>query len=99
MKELTKVVEAVLEQSEKARCSDGYLYYKVCSRANSDALQMPFGYVLLSMKELKIPQFESVRRCRQKIQASRPDLCAVDEVEGYRIINERKYRKYAREKL
>ena len=99
LQKLCEVVEDVLERFENTRSSDGYLYLKVCSEMNSEALTMPFGYVLNNMKELNVPRFESVRRCRQKLQAKRPELCATDIVEGYRIINERKYRMFAKEKL
>ena len=98
LQKLCEVVEDILERYEHTRSSDGDLYLKVCSMMNSKALTMPFGEVLLNMKELNIPRFESVRRCRQKLQAKRPELCATDIVEGYRVINERKYRMFAKEK-
>ena len=38
-----------------------------------------------------LPSFETIRRCRAKIQAERPDLRAKDEVAAFRAENEQDF--------
>lgn len=94
----TDLVKHILETVPATRNSDTLLYYRVCDAIDSKSLGLSFGYVLLSMNELKLPGFETVRRSRQKIQQAHPEL-AGKEVEGYRMINEEIFREYARGKV
>jgi hypothetical protein len=57
---------------------------------------MSVASFLLDMDKLDIPGFETVRRTRQKIQASYPELAACDKVAGMRMVNETEFRQYAR---
>lgn len=41
-----------------------------------------------------LPSFETIRRCRAKIQAERPDLKADDDVIAFRADNEQAYFKF-----
>jgi hypothetical protein len=94
----TDLVKHILETVPATRNSDTLLYYRVCDAIDSKSLGLSFGYVLLSMNELKLPGFETVRRSRQKIQQAHPEL-AGKEVEGHRMINEEIFREYARGKV
>lgn len=96
----TALVESVLKMYPQARNSDNFLYYTICKiigRRNGidvDLMSMPRFF--LHLKEYGFPQFESVRRARQKIQAACPELAGCDAVEGQRMLNEEVFRDYAR---
>ena len=97
-----KIVKSILEEEEKARNSDSYLYLQVLYRVGQvkgiDVNAMSVPDFLLNRNRLGFPCFETVRRTRQKIQAEHPELAGSDDVEAQRIINERVYRDYARSK-
>ena len=100
LKTTTDIVKQILQRYPEARNSDNVLYLQVCTFIGKgkgldiNAMSMP--HFLLNLKDYGMPQFESVRRTRQKIQAVHPELAASSNVEGYRVINERVYRNYAR---
>ena len=100
LKTITDIVKEVLRSHEKARNCDDYLYYLVCSLVGKqngfDVDNMQLSHFLLHRREYKLPAFETVRRTRQKIQQHHPELCGNDVVEGYRTVNEDKFRNYAR---
>lgn len=48
------------------------------------------------MDRTDLPSFESIRRCRQRIQAEDEELRAVPEVEETRINNQEEWLKFAR---
>ena len=98
LKTTTDLVKHILETVPATRNSDTLLYYRVCDAIDSNSLGLSFGYVLLSMNELKLPGFETVRRSRQKIQQTHPEL-AGKEVEGNRMMNEEIFREYAKGKV
>lgn len=102
LKTTTKLVKAILEQDEQSRNSDSRLYLKVL-----EVIAEQHGY---NMKRMSVyhflecrasdypffPGFETVRRTRQKIQATYPELAACDKVAGMRMVNETAFREYAR---
>ena len=90
------IVKDILETVPEARNSDMLLYYRVCERLNHNSIGLPFGIVIVNLKELNLPPFESVRRTRQKLQASYPELRASDEVDAWRKVNEEYVKDYAR---
>ena len=90
------LVKEILEEVPDARNSDMLLYYMVCYKKNITTLGEPFGYVIMNLKSLKLPPFESVRRSRQKIQAAYPELAGTEEVEAQRMVNEQIVFDYAR---
>ena len=100
LKTIQGLVEALLEQDERCRNSDAFLYLRVLftyaskNGINLDAMSIPS--FLLHHHGKEFPIFESVRRARQKIQAARPDLAACEAVEGFRAENEAEFRAYAR---
>lgn len=67
-----KVVR-LLEEHPRARKDDWYLL-KVYYNEIIDVSFMSFATVCDHHEELGLPSFESIRRCRQKVQAKRPDL-------------------------
>lgn len=98
----SKLVQAILQQDEKSRNSDSFLYLQVLGIIGAmkgiDINSMTVPYFLSNMNALGFPGFETVRRSRQKIQSSNPELAGCDDVEAQRILNERVYRDYARSK-
>jgi hypothetical protein len=98
----TQLVKAILEEDEQSRNSDSRLYLKVL-----EIIAERHGY---NMKRMSVyhflecrasdypffPGFETVRRSRQKIQATYPELAACDKVNGMRMVEETNFRQYAR---
>ena len=103
LKTTTKLVKAILEQDERTRNSDSFLYLKVidtvAERKGINLYGISVPMFLVSMKENGFPPFESVRRTRQKIQASYPELAACDKVAGMRMIQESEFLNYARSEV
>lgn len=97
LKNTSDLVKEVLQDVQETRSSDDLLYIEVCGRINPTATSFPFQEILRHRKDLGFPPFESVRRARQKIQQHSPELCATEEAEGYRTVEEEKYRSYARQ--
>jgi hypothetical protein len=99
LKSVTKIVKAILEQDAQTRNSDSYLYLKVIEHMDvvfgTQVRFLPLDVFLKHMGDLSIPNFETVRRTRQKVQSAYPELRACEKVEEYRAINEEKYRAYA----
>lgn len=96
IKRTSDIVKEILERKPETRNSDDELYFEVCKKINPDAIAKPFYMVVLHRKEHSLPPFESVRRARQKLQASYPELCGSDEVEAMRCVNETIVNNYAR---
>ena len=92
----TELVKDILENNPDARNSDDYLYYKVCERINAIYLNLPFWKVIMNRKKYGFPAFESVRRTRQKLQATHPEFAGDGNVEAGRMLNEEVFRDYAR---
>lgn len=67
-------VKRILENDVLSRSSDLRLYRLIAQEANEDAIEMSFGYVLSNLGELGLPNFESVRRARQRVQGENPGL-------------------------
>ena len=100
IKNTTELVKAILQKDKQARSSDSYLYLKVISHTadqigvNLHGLSVPM--FLLNGAGMGFVGFETVRRARQKIQATYPELAACEAVEGFRLENEAEFRAFAR---
>jgi hypothetical protein len=98
---LKGMVISILEQDEKSRNSDSYLYFRLIGllgeQKGIDMNFIPVSAFLLNMAEWGFPPFESVRRTRQKVQHDCPWLSACEKVKGFRAENEQVYRDFARE--
>lgn len=96
----TELVKGILQEYPNTRNSDNLLYLKVCEQIgnehgiNINKMSMPF--FLMNLKEYNMPAFETVRRTRQKLQATYPELSAKADVEAQRMLNEEDFREYAR---
>lgn len=100
IRNVTKMVEAILTDNKNARNSDDYLYYAVCYRIsrekNIPLEQLNAEFFLLNRSQLGFPNHETVRRARQKLQHDNPLLAADGQVEAYRDYNEEVFKGYVR---
>lgn len=100
LKTTADIVKDMLMRYPETRNSDNVLYLKVLEligwKNGIDINSMSIPRFLMHMKDYGFPCFESVRRTRQKIQASCPELAGNDTVEAQRVLNEEVYRDYAK---
>lgn len=73
IKTIEPKVLAILEQKPAAR-KDDWLLLKEYYNEIIDTSALSFATVCEHHNELGLPSFETLRRCRQKIQAKRLDL-------------------------
>lgn len=92
---MEKVVLKILEQSPLARKDDYVLMWLVCGEIAPAVNEMKFADAMYNHKENKMPNWETVTRCRRKIQEKRPDLIE-NETKRLRKEEERVYREYAK---
>lgn len=90
------IVKQILIDQPVTRNSDMLLYVTVCEQINPTAINGPFWHVLLNLKQFGLPNIETVRRTRQKVQQCNPELAGNSTVEGFRTMNENEFRAYAR---
>lgn len=88
LKQIRKIVKSVLIADEKARSSDSYLYIQVVKRLSPCLAEEPLEVAFMSVD---LPNYESVRRNRQWLQAKFPELCGDEETEAWRIVQEQTY--------
>jgi hypothetical protein len=69
LRNIKKIVMAELKQNPVSRKSDKILYLEVCRRMGIDVYQ-PMDYLFITNA---VPNPESVRRARQKVQAEHPE--------------------------
>lgn len=100
LKTTSKIVLRILETEPQTRNSDSYLYLKVLEYYDNmyDACmrKLPIETFLINMGKYKIPNFETVRRSRQKVQRKYPDLAACKTVQAYKDENEQAYRAFTK---
>lgn len=91
---MEKIVLKVLEENIVAREDDYVLMYLVCEEINPKLNDMSFGTAMLVHKKSGYPNWETITRCRRKIQEKRPDL-VVPKTARKRRKEEQEYRAYA----
>ena len=96
LKTTESIVLEVLEKVPAARKDDYVLIYNVLMKMNKlDLLETPFYKVLLNHNDLGMPSWETITRCRRKVQEKRIDL--IDEQKArYRNKEQEDYIGYAR---
>lgn len=103
LRQVKKIVTAILEEDKKARNDDRYLYMQVIKRFEKIlglyALDYPLEMFLTDSMFKDFPCFETVRRSRQRVQAKRPDLASDKRIEQLRNEQEQDYRTFAKENL
>ena len=99
LKNTTKKVEYLLRNYPETRDSDTKLYARLCEMINPVVERVPFSVVMRYHERYGIPLPETVRRSRQKLQATYPELAPTNNVSAARLLNEEVYREYAKESL
>ena len=92
LRQITQMVEWCLDRYPETRSSDRELI-KVLYEEFYSIWAEPF-YMVLNRNDL--PSFESIRRCRQKIQEEHEEYRAVKPIEDKRIEVQADYIAYAR---
>lgn len=100
LKTVTAVVKDILTRYSRTRSCDGLLYLMVLEhyayKKGIDLRMMSVPMFLQQMDKMGFPGHETVRRTRQKLQATYPELAACEAVESFRAANEKTFREYAR---
>lgn len=99
LKTVSALVKTILEQDTRARNTDNHLYLKVLEHYSGqrgvDVCSMTVPVFLKELDHHSFPGFETVRRSRQKIQASYPELAPTESVGRNRSKNESAYKNFA----
>lgn len=74
LKKVESVVEFILDRREDTRESDDILYLCVCEYFHRGVSSMTLKEFLKARKSTGCPNFETVRRTRQKVFERRPEL-------------------------
>ncbi len=103
LKTISALVKHILEEDVPSRNSDNTLYLKVLEHYSvKKGIDLGKLSVLEFLKELdrhELPGFETVRRSRQKVQETFPELAASEAVGRSRSKNETAYRVFAKGKV
>ena len=98
LKTVSALVKQILEDDVDARNSDNVLYLEVlryyASKKGIDLCQLSVPDFLMNMEQKGLPAFETVRRSRQKVQATYPGV-----VGAFRARNEKVYREFAKSEV
>lgn len=92
---MENVVLKILENSPAARKDDYVLMWLVTSELKPNLAEQRFADVLYNHKENGLPNWETVTRCRRKIQQKRPDLI-IEGTARKRHKEEEIYKEYAK---
>lgn len=93
---LEKVVKKILEDDELARKDDYYLILQVISKLYPHEIGKKFETVMFGAKSKGI-SFESITRCRRKLQEKHPQL-KDEETAKARGNKKKEYINYSRQK-
>ncbi|MFR5291173.1 MAG: hypothetical protein ACLTGC_03865 [Eisenbergiella sp.] len=103
LKNVSSLVKQILEDNPDARNSDNVLYLEVLryysSKKDIDLYRLSVPDFLMKLEQKGFPAFETVRRSRQKVQATYPNLAATGIVGVFRARNEKVYREFAKSKV
>lgn len=95
-KELVKledVIKDILQKDYIARNDDAYLIFRVVQITHPQLAGRTFAEVMLNAKKNKL-NFESIRRCRQKLQSTYPEL-KNKQISEIRSDEQLQYKEYA----
>ena len=94
------LVESELVNNPQTRNSDTDLYISICEKLNPGVTEnYPFSYVMKNRRDLGLPNFESVGRCRRRIQENHPLLRADPNVTDRRYQYWKDVREYVQEQV
>lgn len=104
LKQLKGFVKYLLREYPALRGNDDVLYLEVLRRVHpywnngritTNIENMPIGEFFSERKNMKLPTFESVSRCRRKAQEEHPELRPAERVQESRKRQEEKFYKFA----
>lgn len=96
LKRLEPTIRAILEEEPDTRSDDMLLYYTYASRTINAEFEFSSLFTWRQFREeCKIAPFESVSRCRRKIQANEPHLRPSKKAHDAREAEEGTYIEYA----
>ena len=93
LKKLEKIVEEILKNDELSRKDDCYLILQVVSKLYPNEIGKKFETVMFNAKNKGI-SFESITRCRRKLQEKNPELRDEETVKN-RKEKQKEYIKYS----
>jgi hypothetical protein len=100
LKDLSKMVKAILEKDKAARNSDSilllHLLRDIGNEHGIDIDRMSVPMLLIHGRDLGLPTLESVGRARRKVVEAHPELGSDDDVEAVKMQLEEAYRDFAR---
>lgn len=103
LKTVSALVKQILEDDIDARNSDNVLYREILryysAEKGIDLYRLSVPDFLMKLEQKGFPAFETVRRSRQKVQATYPDLAATGAVGAFRARNEKVYREFAKSEV
>ena len=75
LKTIESLVKTELETCERCRKDDMFLWYRICvKRSKRNISHISFGNIITNHEAFGLPNFETVRRTRQKVQKKFPYL-------------------------
>lgn len=97
------LVKTLLNNEPECRNSDEHLYRRIIDvigfENGINIADISIGHFLENMNLYGVPKFETVRRARQRLQATYPELSADRPVEMARMMLEAETRAWARGSL
>lgn len=81
IQKVSNIVKEILERNKATRDNDNLLYVEVIYAIKPEVVNSNFRYVLSNANFLGLPPFETVSRCRRKLQRTYTELKASKEVE------------------
>lgn len=92
---LSSIVMPILQTYPEARGNDDLLVLAVYENLSQGITSKPMSYVFAYRKQFELPSTESIRRCRQKLQADYPSLRPSAEVQEARKEKEKEFYEFA----
>lgn len=90
-----RVIFALMQHPE-ARDSDELLISIIDEGIRPEVKHIPYSEVMRNRNKYGLPSCESIRRCRQKVQAEYSELCGSKKVQQYREEKRKEYEEFAR---
>ena len=95
IEKLEVLVKEVLESNKATREDDHLLFVEIVYKLKPEYVNSNFLYVFKNARQLGLPPFESVSRCRRKLQAEYEELKPSVEVQEARDNKEMDMFEYA----
>ena len=94
---IAKQVKQILIDYPETRNNDYLLWIKFIELCTdkSPLLVESFRYIVENLRELGIPNFETIGRARRKVQEKNPDLNATESTQKHREEREVAFREFA----